>query len=90
MVHLEDHSKLRMMLLNIVEVMESYMKVILGNTFVEVLKVFGSISKKEPACICTYYALLCLTGTHKAFVRNFSVRLCKPAQCLIVDLKPTY
>ena len=36
------------------------------------------ISKKEPACTCTYYALLCLTGTHKAFIRNFSVRLCKP------------
>jgi len=33
-----------------------------------------SISKKEPACICTYYALLCLAGTHKAFVRKFSVR----------------
>jgi hypothetical protein len=33
-----------------------------------------SISKKEPACTYTYYALLCLTGTHKAFVRNFSVR----------------
>ena len=32
------------------------------------------ISKKEPACTSTYYALLCLTGTHKAFVRKFSVR----------------
>jgi hypothetical protein len=32
------------------------------------------ISKKKPACTCTYYALLCLTGTHKAFVRKFSVR----------------
>jgi len=30
--------------------------------------------KKEPACTYTYYALLCLTGTCKAFVRNFSVR----------------
>jgi hypothetical protein len=29
------------------------------------------ISKKEPAYICTYYALLCLTGTCKAFVRKF-------------------
>jgi len=33
-----------------------------------------SISKKEPACTCTYYALLCLTGTCKAFVRKFFVR----------------
>ena len=31
------------------------------------------ISKKEPACKCTYYALMCLTGTCKAFVRKFSV-----------------
>ena len=32
------------------------------------------ISKKKPACTCTYYALMCLTGTRKAFVRKFSVR----------------
>jgi hypothetical protein len=36
--------------------------------------VWRAISKKEPACTSTYYALLCLTGTHKAFVRKFSVR----------------
>src|SRR5216683_1520519 len=50
----------------------------------------GGISKKEPACTCTYYALLCLTGTCKALVRKFSVRLCKPGQGLTVDLQPTY
>jgi hypothetical protein len=35
---------------------------------------YSSISKKKPACTCTYYALMCLTGTCKAFVRKFSVR----------------
>ena len=34
--------------------------------------------------------LLCLTGTCKAFVRKFSVRLHKPCQGLTVDLQPTY
>ena len=39
-------------------------------------ELFGQycISKKETACICTYYALLCFTGTYKASVRKFSVR----------------
>jgi hypothetical protein len=32
------------------------------------------ISKKKPACTCTYYALICLTGTCKVFVRKFSTR----------------
>ena len=36
--------------------------------------VAGYISKKKPACTCTYYILMCLTGTRKAFVRKFSVR----------------
>ncbi len=39
---------------------------------------------------CLHMYLLCLTSTCKAFVRKFSVRLCKPCQCLIVDLQPTY
>jgi hypothetical protein len=39
---------------------------------------------------CLHMYLLCLTGTHKAFVRKFSVRLCKLCEGLIVDLQPTY
>ena len=45
MVHLEDHSKPMSMLLNIIEVVESHMGVILGETFVKVLKAFD-IEKK--------------------------------------------
>jgi hypothetical protein len=45
MVHLEDHGKLMLMLLDIVEVVESHMGVILSETFVEVLKAFD-IEKK--------------------------------------------
>ena len=45
MVHLEDHGKPRMMLLDIVEVVQSHTGVILGNTFVEVLKAFGIENK---------------------------------------------
>ncbi len=55
-------------------------------------EVMGStqvISKKEPACTFTYYALLCLTGTRKAFVRKFC-KVHKPGQVLTVDLQPTY
>jgi hypothetical protein len=44
-VHLEDHGKPMSMLLNIVEVAQSHMGVVLGKTFVEVLKAFG-IEKK--------------------------------------------
>jgi len=45
MVHLEDHSKPMSMLLNIIEVVESHMGVVLGETFVKVLKAFD-IEKK--------------------------------------------
>ncbi len=46
MVHLEDHGKLMLMLLNIiVEVAELHIGVVLGETFVEVLKAFD-IEKK--------------------------------------------
>ena len=45
MVHLEDHSKPMSMLLDIVEVAESHMGVVLGKTFVKVLKAFD-IEKK--------------------------------------------
>jgi hypothetical protein len=44
-VHLEDHSKPMSMLLYIVEVAELHMGVILGETFVKVLKAFD-IEKK--------------------------------------------
>ena len=44
-VHLEDHGKPMSMLLDIVEVVESHMGVVLGETFVEVLKAFD-IEKK--------------------------------------------
>ena len=44
-VHLKDHGKPRMMLLDIVEVVQSHMGVVLGNTFVEVLKAFGIENK---------------------------------------------
>jgi hypothetical protein len=33
-----------------------------------------SISKKEPACTYTYYALLASVMTGKAFIRKFSIR----------------
>jgi hypothetical protein len=44
-VHFEDHGKPKSMLLDIVEVPQSHMGVVLGDTFVDVLKVFG-IEKK--------------------------------------------
>jgi hypothetical protein len=44
-VHLEDHGKPMSMLLDITKVAQSHMGVILGNTFIEVLKAFG-IEKK--------------------------------------------
>jgi hypothetical protein len=40
-VHFEDHGKPMSMLLDIIKVAQSHMGVILGNTFVKVLKVFG-------------------------------------------------
>ncbi len=46
MVYLEDHGKLILMLLDIVEVAQSHTGVVLGETFVEVLKAFG-IEKKS-------------------------------------------
>ena len=45
MVHLEDHSKPRMMLFDIIEVVQSHTGVVLGDTFVEVLKAFGIENK---------------------------------------------
>ena len=45
MVHLEDYSKLKMMLLDIVEGVELHTGVILSNMFREVLKVFSIENK---------------------------------------------
>ena len=45
LVHLEDQGKLMSMLLDIIEVAQSHTGVVLGETFVEVLKAFG-IEKK--------------------------------------------
>ncbi len=45
MVHLKDHGKPRMMLLDIVKVTQSHTGVILSDTFVEVLKAFGIENK---------------------------------------------
>ena len=36
--------------------------------------ILDHISKKEPACTCTYYALPAPVMTGKAFIRKFSVR----------------
>jgi hypothetical protein len=75
MVHLEDHSKPRMMLLDIVEVGQSHTGVVLGNTFVEVLKAFGienkvsfsSIQKKE--MIITHPHLYCRSSASPRTMR---------------------
>jgi hypothetical protein len=40
-VHFKDHSKPMLMLLDIIEVAESHTGVVLGDTFVKVLKAFG-------------------------------------------------
>ena len=45
MVHLKDHGKPQMMLLDIIEVMQPHTGVILGDMFVEVLKAFGIENK---------------------------------------------
>jgi hypothetical protein len=52
-VHFEDHGKLMSMLLDIIEVAQLHTGVVLGDTFVEVLKVFGIERKVRYSCIRT-------------------------------------
>jgi len=58
MVHLEDHGKPMLMLLNIIEVAQLHMGVVLGETFVKVLKAFGIEKKVSFTSIQTKHWLL--------------------------------